>query len=199
VSHRELVLSALSRLRSLLSTSIFFFFSRLRLQSVLSPCGNLVLSGSEESALYVWDADTGRLLSQVRPMNHPDCVISSVAYHPFDHYVAIGLLSSANEPHPILLYTFEYPANLSIGTVSKLRTVFRGSRSTQESGSGDAASLDPIDRNQRKGVDVSGKFRSILQKLDEVTGGTPQLAQGATDVIGKGNYAPLPPEEYAKY
>jgi len=120
-------------------------------------------------------------------MNNLNCVVASVAYHPFDHYVAIGLLSSANEPHPILIYTFEYPAALSMRTVANLRRTF-GSRSTNVSGSGDAQKKESIRSQGDEKGDISEKFRSIIQKLDEVTGGTtPQIANVAAQLMEKGS------------
>lgn len=144
----------------------------MRIQSVLSPCGNLVLCGSEDSSLYVWDTDTGRLLTQLRLRNNLNCVVASVAYHPFDHYVAIGLFSPVNEPHPILLYTFEYPRTTSMRTVANLKRTL-GGRSTEWTE--DDGKKETNRPSIQKESDISAKFQSILQKLDEVTNMRPEL------------------------
>ncbi|CAG7703397.1 unnamed protein product, partial [Allacma fusca] len=73
---------------------------KLQIRSIFSPCGNLILSGSEDSTLCIWDADTGAILHLLTPENHRHCVVTSVDYHPHDYFVAIGLASTISEPNP---------------------------------------------------------------------------------------------------
>lgn len=49
---------------------------RERVYSTFTPCGNFLFSGSEDGMAYVWNAETGDVLSPLTPPIHPHIVLS---------------------------------------------------------------------------------------------------------------------------
>lgn len=60
--------------------------NRIRVRSCFSPCGSLVLSGSEDGYPRVWNTETGTLLKRLDCLGAP---VHDVACHPRDNIVAV--------------------------------------------------------------------------------------------------------------
>lgn len=68
-----------------------------RMGNCISPCGNLVFSGSQDGAVYVWDTDTGvEKHIYITPLgeNIDKKPIHAISFHPMDHIVVFGALGS---------------------------------------------------------------------------------------------------------
>ncbi|ODN04699.1 Jouberin [Orchesella cincta] len=146
---------------------------KFQIRSCFSPCGNLVLSGSEDNTLCIWDADTGKILQFTTPRKHPLCIVSCVDYHPFDYYTAVGLASTISEPSPVLLYHHEQPKLMNYPLLKKTAQKFRQSLEKSRSQSTESVedgSMKPRESRSSqlsaKRGDSSEKFISIIQKLD---------------------------------
>ncbi|XP_059468468.1 jouberin-like isoform X2 [Neocloeon triangulifer] len=54
----------------------------------LSPCGSLLMAGSEDGSVVVWQADTGKVITC---LSSPDCPpATALAFHPSVHLLAVG-------------------------------------------------------------------------------------------------------------
>lgn len=90
-----------------------FLNIREQVRGCLSPCGSWVISGSEDNGLYVWNSDTGEIVSEFLDLPI-DGTISCVDFHPHDHMMAVCSYSS-EAPVVILVYNQEkLPANTTI-------------------------------------------------------------------------------------
>lgn len=67
---------------------------RLQTSACVSPCGGLVLAGSEDSTVNVWNADTGEQLAIYSGLQFHQPA-SGVDYHPFEHMVAFSSYGSS--------------------------------------------------------------------------------------------------------
>ncbi|KAK8744268.1 hypothetical protein OTU49_000710 [Cherax quadricarinatus] len=104
VNHKHWTIT--HRLRGLLNV-------REQMRGCISPCGTWVISGSEDGGLYVWNSDTGDMVSAL--MNLPiEGTISCVDYHPLDHMMA--LCSYSNET-PVLILGYNQESMSSNTTV----------------------------------------------------------------------------------
>ncbi|XP_037792755.1 jouberin-like [Penaeus monodon] len=94
------------RLRGLLNV-------REQIRGCVSPCGTWVLSGSEDHGVYIWNSDTGEMVSAF--MDLPiDGTISCIDYHPHEHMVA--LCSYSNEA-PVLILDYDEDTQVANTTV----------------------------------------------------------------------------------
>lgn len=141
VNHKHWTIT--HRLRGLLNI-------REQVRGCLSPCGCWVISGSEDNGLYVWNSDTGEIISEM--MDLPiDGTISCVDFHPHDHMMAV--CSYSNEaPVVILAYNEEkLPVNSTVpmfvqpATSGSLNTLVRSPSPSQLS---QKHSLSPNRKNQ---------------------------------------------------
>ncbi|XP_045615343.1 jouberin isoform X2 [Procambarus clarkii] len=109
------------RLRGLLNV-------REQMRSCISPCGTLIFSGSEDHGLYVWNSDTGDMISAL--MDLPiEGTISCVDYHPNDHMMAVCSYSSEA---PVLILGYN-PAPKPANTAVRRSVQPAASRSLQTS------------------------------------------------------------------
>ncbi|GAB1607186.1 hypothetical protein Ahia01_001001800, partial [Argonauta hians] len=89
VHYRDSVLRVVNlRILRVMQTYIGALNFRKNVRSCLSPCGSLVVSGSEDSCVYVWDTDTGEHLYKYSSMKYQQPV-TGVHYHPRDHILAM--------------------------------------------------------------------------------------------------------------
>lgn len=147
---------------------------RFQIQSCFSPCGNLVLSGSERNQLCIWDADTSKILKFLNPRNNIQCCVKSVDYHPFDYYMVAGLASKISEPSPILVYFYQPPIQMNYPLLRKTANKFKQSleknRSSQSMESVDSLVYQSHSGQYPTPVAKRGnsteKFVKIIQKLD---------------------------------
>ena len=75
-----------------------------RVGNCVSPCGNLVFSGSNQfGTVFVWDTDTGmeKHIYEVPALETRP--IHTIAYHPLDHIVAMGALGPDS---PLIVYQY---------------------------------------------------------------------------------------------
>ncbi|CAL4221671.1 unnamed protein product, partial [Meganyctiphanes norvegica] len=90
-----------------------FLNVREQIRGCMSPCGQWVLTGSEDQGVYVWNADSGEMVSAF--MDLPlDGTTSCVDFHPHGNIIAI---SSYSHQAPVLILSFDEtstPVNTSI-------------------------------------------------------------------------------------
>lgn len=127
-------------------------FGRYNVRSCFSACGNLILSGSEDGTLCIWDADTTRILQFITPESHSnDCIVTSVDYHPYDYFVAIGICSSKSingEAYPVLIYTyFQQQAVLQLPTMVKMKKLAKGIKDKFKRDKAGSEDLDTVPYN----------------------------------------------------
>lgn len=67
---------------------------RLKLTSSITPCGNYVVSGSEDGSIYWFDLERGDLVAIMSFQNAGSHPVPSVAFHPHEHVMAISSLCS---------------------------------------------------------------------------------------------------------
>lgn len=75
-----------------------------RVRSSVSPCGSMVISGSEDGKALVWDADRAGKSVNTYVDTGFSSPISDAAFHPHDNIVA---LCAYGDGQPILLYRHE--------------------------------------------------------------------------------------------
>ncbi|CAD1476593.1 unnamed protein product, partial [Heterotrigona itama] len=66
---------------------------RIQSTACISPCGNLIFCGGEDSSLNVWNLETGNLLARYTFDRHYRAV-TCVDYHPYDHVLAFSTFGS---------------------------------------------------------------------------------------------------------
>ncbi|CAD5113877.1 DgyrCDS3040 [Dimorphilus gyrociliatus] len=89
--------------------------------SCFSPCGTFVFGGSENSAAYVWNSDTGDQIASYTDLNYVKPV-SDVDYHPHDHIVAF---CAFGENHPVLIYKYDSEVARENSGVERLQSLQR--------------------------------------------------------------------------
>ncbi|XP_050476893.1 jouberin-like isoform X2 [Bombus huntii] len=67
---------------------------RIQSTACISPCGNLIFCGGEDSSLNVWNLETGNLLAKYTFDRHYRAV-TCVDYHPYDHILAFSTFGSS--------------------------------------------------------------------------------------------------------
>ena len=80
-------LNIIQREYFLIEPSIFFP-NRVRLTSAISPCGNYIVSGSEDGSVYWFDLERGDLVA-ISALPGSTRPIMSVAFHPTSHRIAL--------------------------------------------------------------------------------------------------------------
>ncbi|KAK9307479.1 hypothetical protein QLX08_002116 [Tetragonisca angustula] len=79
---------------------------RIQSTACISPCGNLIFCGGEDSSLNVWNLETGNLLARYTFDRHYRAV-TCVDYHPYDHVLAFSTFGS---PAPVRILRFNKDA-----------------------------------------------------------------------------------------
>ncbi|XP_017756430.1 PREDICTED: jouberin-like [Eufriesea mexicana] len=75
---------------------------RIQSTACISPCGNLIFCGGEDSTLNVWNLETGNLLAKYTFDRHYRAV-TCVDYHPYDQVLAFSTFGS---PAPVRILRF---------------------------------------------------------------------------------------------
>ncbi|KAL0103403.1 hypothetical protein PUN28_017579 [Cardiocondyla obscurior] len=71
---------------------------RIQLKACISPCGGFVICGSEDSALNIWNLETGKHVARYSNDEHSSArmIITCVDYHPYDHVLAYSMFGSSS-------------------------------------------------------------------------------------------------------
>jgi WD40 repeat protein len=69
--------------------AVLLIFCRLQTSACLSPCGGMVIAGSEDGTVHMWNADTGEQLAIYSGLQFHGPA-SGVDYHPFEHMAAFA-------------------------------------------------------------------------------------------------------------
>ncbi|EDO41300.1 predicted protein, partial [Nematostella vectensis] len=72
------------------------------IHSAMSACGSFVFSGSEDGLAYVWNTDTGDIVSIYTSLAYEHAV-SDVDFHPLDHLI---VFCSFGNSQPVLVYKY---------------------------------------------------------------------------------------------
>lgn len=134
------------------------------IRSTLSACGSFVIAGSEDGYAYVWNTETGDLVSVYTSFGYHHAV-SDVQFHPLDHIIAF---CSFGVSHPVLVYHYDPKAAKEEAkkfltppvTPSKQATTSQQSTATPDKDSRYSAFADVAS-------DVL-RMRKVKQKLDSV-------------------------------
>ncbi|KNC52471.1 jouberin [Thecamonas trahens ATCC 50062] len=84
-----------------------FLNEEFEIKSDFSPCGNFVVSGSEDGSVYVWDVLQGGRIRQVFARLPFDAPVYSLDWHPFAHVLAFASYGGAQ---PLLLFGYDAAA-----------------------------------------------------------------------------------------
>ncbi|KAK2584927.1 hypothetical protein KPH14_002522 [Odynerus spinipes] len=76
---------------------------RIQSTACISPCGGLIFCGGEDSAVNVWNLETGRYLARYT-IERTFRAITCVDYHPYDHVFAFSTFGS---PAPARILKFD--------------------------------------------------------------------------------------------
>ncbi|XP_032238499.2 jouberin isoform X2 [Nematostella vectensis] len=76
------------------------------IHSAMSACGSFVFSGSEDGLAYVWNTDTGDIVSIYTSLAYEHAV-SDVDFHPLDHLI---VFCSFGNSQPVLVYKYNVKA-----------------------------------------------------------------------------------------
>lgn len=91
------------------------FCCRIQISSCISPCGNLILSGGEDSILNVWNLNTGKLIAKYVVNQSSSVPITCVSYHLFEHMLAF---CTFQVPSPVKILKFErFSDGSSVGLI----------------------------------------------------------------------------------
>ncbi|KAL9980441.1 hypothetical protein ACROYT_G009033 [Oculina patagonica] len=134
------------------------------IRSTLSACGCFVIAGSEDGYAYVWNTETGDLVSVYTSLGYHHAV-SDVQFHPLDHIIAF---CSFGDSHPVLVYHYDPKAakeeakKFMTPPVTPSKQVTTSQQNT--------ATPDDVTRHVHMadvGSDVL-RMRKVRQKLDSV-------------------------------
>lgn len=65
------------------------------MKACISPCGGLILCGGEDSALNIWNLETGKHVARYNcGRSSTRVVVTCVDYHPYDHVLAFSTFGS---------------------------------------------------------------------------------------------------------
>lgn len=134
------------------------------IRSTLSACGCFVIAGSEDGYAYVWNTETGDLVSVYTSLGYNHAV-SDVQFHPLDHIIAF---SSFGDSHPVLVY--HYDPKVAKEEAKKFMTppVTPSKHATTSQQS--TGTPDDVTRHTQM-ADVASdvlRMRKVKQKLDSV-------------------------------
>jgi len=134
------------------------------IRSTLSACGCFVIAGSEDGYAYVWNTETGDLVSVYTSLGYHHAV-SDVQFHPLDHIIAF---CSFGDSHPVLVY--HYDPKAAKEEAKKLMTPpvtpSKHAATSQQS----TSTPDDVTRHTHM-ADVASdvlRMRRVKQKLDSV-------------------------------
>ncbi|CAH3016658.1 unnamed protein product [Porites evermanni] len=134
------------------------------IRSTLTACGCFVIAGSEDGYAYVWNTETGDLVSVYTSLGYHHAV-SDVQFHPLDHIIAF---CSFGDSHPVLVYHYDPKAAKEEAKkfMTPPATPSKQATTSQQS----TATPDDVTRHVQM-ADVAGdvlRMRKVKQKLDSV-------------------------------
>ncbi|XP_015754781.1 PREDICTED: jouberin-like, partial [Acropora digitifera] len=134
------------------------------IRSTLSACGTFVISGSEDGYAYVWNTETGDLVSVYTSLRYHHAV-SDVQFHPLDHIVAFA---SFGDSHPVLLYHYDP----KVAKEEAKRFMSPPVTPSKQITTSQEVTTTPYDVSRHSNVaDVASdvlRMRKVKQKLDSV-------------------------------
>ncbi|KAM9708599.1 jouberin isoform 1-T1 [Menidia menidia] len=74
-----------------------------RIYSTFTPCGNFILSGSEDGMAYVWNTDTGDQVAVYSELCYPTA-LHGVSFHPHENMVAF---CAFGQKQPVHVYLYD--------------------------------------------------------------------------------------------
>lgn len=134
------------------------------IRSTLSACGTFVIAGSEDGYAYVWNTETGDLVSVYTSLRYHHAV-SDVQFHPLDHIVAFA---SFGDSHPVLLYHYDS----KVAKEEAKRFMSPPVTPSKQITTSQEVTTTPYDVSRHSNVaDVASdvlRMRKVKQKLDSV-------------------------------
>lgn len=134
------------------------------IRSTMSACGCFVIGGSEDGHAYVWNTETGDLVSVYKSLGYHHAV-SDVQFHPLDHIIAF---CSFGDSHPVLVY--HYDPKAAKEEAKKFMTSPVTSSKQAATSQQSTATPDDVTRHAQM-ADVTKdllRMRKVKQKLDSV-------------------------------
>ncbi|XP_072313591.1 jouberin isoform X2 [Eucyclogobius newberryi] len=141
-----------------------------RIYSTFTPCGNFILSGSEDGMAYVWNTDTGDQVAVYSELCYPTA-LHGVSFHPHENMVAF---CAFGQSQPIHVYI--YDRKISQLEVHNIRGMSRATsvdprtvRSTPDSAlhpdtPASSSALDQFAQSTRLAL----RMQSVQEQLDSV-------------------------------
>ncbi|XP_044750338.1 jouberin-like [Coccinella septempunctata] len=77
--------------------------TRFHTSCSISPCGNYVIAGSENSSVNIWKVKTGKFVGSLIPYKNKGVTIHALQFHPKDNIIAVG---SFGDDLPVLLFGY---------------------------------------------------------------------------------------------
>lgn len=74
--------------------------------SVITPCGSLILATSEDATVNVWESNTGKHIAFYSSGNVTAGCGGAVDFHPFDHIAAFSFYSIGNNMSSVNLLKY---------------------------------------------------------------------------------------------
>lgn len=145
--------------KTILKFDIYAF--RVRLTGAISPCGNYVVSGSEDGSVYWFDLERGDLVA-ILALPVSTRPIMSVVFHPTSHLVALCSLEPEGSLSLLEFRKGESVQGFSMTTFP--RTVQRAVNLVEHS----SKSFDPSSPLHVKATSTLDKLERIFRKLDLV-------------------------------
>uniref|UniRef100_A0A1A7Y2E3 Abelson helper integration site 1 n=1 Tax=Iconisemion striatum TaxID=60296 RepID=A0A1A7Y2E3_9TELE len=141
---------------------------RERICSTFTPCGNFILSGSEDGMAYVWNTDTGDQVSVFSELCY-HTTLHGVSFHPHENMVAF---CAYGQSQPVLVYLYDRKVSQlemqNIKAASTSASADRTVRNTPDSlllqDTSAPSAMDQFAHAAR----LAMKMQSVKQRLDSV-------------------------------
>ncbi|KOX68073.1 Jouberin [Melipona quadrifasciata] len=137
---------------------------RIQSTACISPCGNLIFCGGEDSSLNVWNLETGNLLARYTFDRHYRAV-TCVDYHPYDHVLAFSTFGS---PAPVRILRFNKDAtgeNIGLKMMGTIENAVNNNDVSMRflNASKEMSKEKPRSSNMKKIIEEASQFCGNLQ------------------------------------
>lgn len=132
--------------------------TRFHTSCSISPCGNYVVAGSENSSVNIWKLKTGKYVGSLVPYKNKAITIHALQFHPKDNIMAVGHFG---DDLPVLLFGYNAKNtenNIDLRLIMDKRNDLHDVKYSRKQKS-----------IRNNGVNLD--FTNVLDKLDNLMGG----------------------------
>ncbi|XP_068608243.1 jouberin [Brachionichthys hirsutus] len=168
---------------------------RERIYSTFTPCGNFILSGSEDGMAYVWNTDTGDQVAIFSKLCYPSS-LHGVSFHPHENMVAFCAFGLSQ---PVHVYMYDQKAASQPEAHSVKAASTRSASAdwtTRDTPETSASALDQVTQATRLALKmqrVKEQLESVLDQRPSTRGYTDD--HGARPVVSLYDYRASRPSE----